>query len=47
MKRTLILASVMLLPVLTAACNTMEGAGEDLSAGGKKLENSAERHKNY
>ena len=28
-----------------AACNTMEGAGEDIQAGGKALERSAERNK--
>ncbi len=30
--------------VLTA-CNTMEGAGQDMSAGGRALSNSAERNK--
>ncbi len=30
--------------VLTA-CNTMEGAGQDMSAGGRALSNSAERAK--
>ena len=28
-----------------AACNTMEGAGEDIQSGGKALENSAQRNK--
>ncbi|HSN22360.1 MAG TPA: entericidin A/B family lipoprotein [Usitatibacter sp.] len=28
-----------------SACNTMEGFGQDVQAGGKKIENSAERHK--
>ena len=28
-----------------AACNTMEGAGEDIQSGGKALENSANRNK--
>jgi len=27
------------------ACNTMEGAGEDIQSGGKALERSAERNK--
>lgn len=31
----------------TAACNTMQGAGKDISRGGEKLENSAERNKHY
>jgi len=30
-----------------AGCNTMAGAGRDTEAAGKKLENSAESHKNY
>lgn len=28
-----------------SACNTMEGAGEDMSAGGHALSNSAEKNK--
>ncbi|MGE0225098.1 MAG: entericidin A/B family lipoprotein [Acetobacteraceae bacterium] len=30
---------------LLSACNTMEGAGQDLQAGGRSLENSAERNR--
>jgi predicted small secreted protein len=33
-------------PVLSA-CNTTRGAGEDLSAAGKSLQNSAERNTSY
>mgnify|MGYP000609924764 CR=1 FL=1 len=29
----------------TAACNTMEGLGEDVQAGGKNLEDAAEKSK--
>ena len=32
---------------ILAGCNTMAGIGEDTQAAGKKLENSAEKHKNY
>jgi entericidin B len=32
---------------ILAGCNTMAGLGEDTQAVGKKLENSAERNKNY
>ncbi|MBY0406851.1 MAG: entericidin A/B family lipoprotein [Rickettsiales bacterium] len=46
MKRIILLATMSLLPLL-AACNTMEGAGEDIQAGGSKLERSADKHKNY
>lgn len=45
MKRSLILLG--LLGLLTTACNTMEGLGEDVEAGGEKLERSAEENKNY
>lgn len=38
-------AAVMMLVGVTA-CNTMEGLGEDVQAGGQKLENAAEKRKN-
>ena len=31
--------------VVLSACNTMEGAGKDMSAGGQALSNSAEKNK--
>jgi len=46
MKNFALIAAVLLLPILTA-CNTMAGAGEDISKGGQKLEKSAEENKNY
>ncbi|MCH2546916.1 MAG: entericidin A/B family lipoprotein [Alphaproteobacteria bacterium] len=30
-----------------AACNTMEGFGEDIESGGDAIEDSASKHKNY
>jgi entericidin B len=30
-----------------AGCNTMAGVGQDTQAAGKKLESSADQHKNY
>lgn len=30
-----------------SACNTTAGAGEDMSAAGNAIENSAEKHKPY
>jgi predicted small secreted protein len=30
--------------VLLAACNTVAGAGQDISKGGQAITNSAERH---
>lgn len=47
MKRYISFAAIMLLPLFTIACNTMSGAGEDLSKGGQKLQKSAEENKNY
>ena len=32
---------------ILAGCNTIAGLGEDTQAAGKKLENTAERNKNY
>lgn len=30
-----------------AGCNTIEGAGKDVKAGGQKVENEAAEHKKY
>lgn len=38
--------AVLSLGALTA-CNTMEGAGEDIEAAGDKLEDTAAENKNY
>lgn len=43
MKKLALIAALALL----AACNTMEGAGRDISKGGEKLEDSAQKNKNY
>ncbi|HEX4780361.1 MAG TPA: entericidin A/B family lipoprotein [Usitatibacter sp.] len=32
---------------LLSACNTVEGAGKDVKAGGQKVENEAAEHKRY
>ncbi len=46
--RLLALTSTMLLiSVLTAGCNTIEGAGEDIEAAGAKIEDTAEKKKTY
>ncbi len=49
MKKSKVFASVGLLVSVLAlsACNTVEGAGEDISAGGRAIDRSAEKHKNY
>ena len=45
--RHFIIAFAILFPILTSGCNTMAGAGEDISKGGEKIEHSAEEHKDY
>lgn len=34
----------MILTGLLAGCNTMEGAGEDIEAGGEAIQREAEEH---
>jgi entericidin B len=41
------LIALMIGAFVLAGCNTMAGLGEDTQAAGKKLENTAERNKNY
>jgi entericidin B len=36
---------VALLMLLVAGCNTVEGAGKDVSAGGKAIEKAADKAK--
>ena len=43
MKKTLL--ACLGAMILLAACNTMEGAGQDIKAGGQDLSNSAEHTK--
>jgi len=42
-----ILTTAFLLAAALNACNTMEGVGADVKAGGSKLESSADSNKNY
>jgi entericidin B len=37
--------AIILGAFVLSACNTMEGFGQDVQAGGKKIERSAEQHK--
>jgi predicted small secreted protein len=43
---TLAIALLAML-LTTVGCNTMQGAGEDLSAAGRGIERSADREKDY
>ncbi|MFA7503700.1 MAG: entericidin A/B family lipoprotein [Burkholderiaceae bacterium] len=45
MTRLLMLAIASMFAL--SACNTMSGLGEDIEAGGDKLERSAEKNKRY
>ncbi|HEY1096712.1 MAG TPA: entericidin A/B family lipoprotein [Alphaproteobacteria bacterium] len=39
--KNLTIIILMSLALLTAACNTMQGLGQDIKTGGQKLENAA------
>lgn len=43
MKKIVSALSVLMFAFGLSACNTMAGMGEDIGAGGQKLENAAER----
>jgi entericidin B len=47
MKHVMTLLTILGLSMLVSACNTMAGIGEDVEAGGDKLERSAEKNKRY
>lgn len=41
MMKRLSAIAILALSLMTAACNTMEGLGEDVQAGGQNLEEAA------
>ena len=45
MKHIAIITSALLMTLSVAACNTMEGAGQDIQQGGQNLERAADDHK--
>ena len=45
MKRITFLTAMMGLGLLTAACNTVEGAGQDIQKGGHAIERAADDSK--
>ena len=45
MRRFAIIVTLLANVAALAACNTFEGAGQDLQTGGKKLERSADENK--
>lgn len=46
-KHILVFLATMTALLGLTACNTMEGMGQDIEAGGEKLEDSASENKNY
>lgn len=44
MKLPSVIAALLILPML-AACNTMEGLGQDVQKGGENLEQSVQENK--
>jgi predicted small secreted protein len=54
-KDSIMLKKLMLLlvaltigsPVLLTGCNTMQGAGRDISSAGNKIQDEAAEHKHY
>lgn len=42
MKKKIWLPILLTLAVLTAGCNTMRGAGEDIERGGEKIQQKAQ-----
>lgn len=45
MKKTAKFLALLAIPAMLAACNTVEGAGQDIKAGGKAIEKSANENK--
>ena len=46
-KKLIALLALAGLSVVVAGCNTIEGAGKDIKAGGAAIEKSAEQAKKY
>jgi predicted small secreted protein len=46
MKRIITITVVLALPLLISACNTLAGAGQDVSATGNAVSSTAEKTKN-
>ena len=46
MKNIILLAAALLLTTTVSACNTVEGAGKDMSKAGTEVQDEAREHKN-
>ena len=47
MTKLFAMLSVIVLAILTAACNTVEGMGKDVKATGDAIEKAAQKNKGY
>jgi predicted small secreted protein len=47
MTKLFAMLSVIVLAILTAACNTVEGVGKDVKATGDAIEKAAQKNKGY
>jgi predicted small secreted protein len=47
LKKIAALLALIGYAAVMSACNTMEGFGQDVKAGGQKLEHEAQEHKSY
>jgi predicted small secreted protein len=43
MKKFFVVLTLMLAPLLLTSCNTIQGVGQDITAGGKALEKAADK----
>jgi predicted small secreted protein len=46
-KLVAILMALTLAPAFLAGCNTVQGAGQDISKAGNKVQDEAKEHKTY
>jgi predicted small secreted protein len=46
-KLVAVLTAIAFAPLLLAGCNTVQGAGQDISKAGHKVEKEAQEHKSY
>ena len=42
MNRIIVLSAALVATLLTSACNTIEGAGQDIQKGGRSVERAAD-----
>ncbi len=45
--QAIVISSIIVLALSLGACNTIQGAGQDLEAAGSAIEKTAEKKKSY